>query len=145
MTRIGFRDIFWPVLGIASITFHLWLIFAGLVPNLISRPLHMAFALPWIFLLSPKGQPVGITAWLFCLVGLVGCGWVAFHQSALGDQYGILEGSLQTIMAAALLCVALEMARRAVGWPLPLIAAITLLYGLYGNLIPGEFGHSGMP
>ncbi len=145
MTRIGFRDIFWPVLGFASITFHLWLIFAGLVPNLISRPLHMAFALPWIFLLSPKGQPVGITAWLFCLVGLVGCGWVAFHQSALGDQYGILEGSLQTIMAAALLCVALEMARRAVGWPLPLIAAITLLYGLYGNLIPGEFGHSGMP
>ena len=145
MTRIGFREIFWPVLGIASITFHLWLIFAGLVPNLISRPLHMAFALPWIFLLRPKGQPVGITAWIFCLVGLVGCTWIALYESALGEQYGILEGSLQTIMAAALLCVALEMARRAVGWPLPLIAAVTLLYGLYGNLIPGEFGHSGMP
>ena len=128
MTRIGFRDIFWPMLGIACITFHLWLIFAGLIPNLISRPIHMAFALPWIFLWRPKGQRVGLTAWVLCIAGLIGCVWVALNQDALGDQYGILDGHLQTLVAIALLLVALEMARRAVGWPLPFIAAITLLY-----------------
>jgi TRAP transporter 4TM/12TM fusion protein len=76
---------------------------------------------------------------------LIGCVWVALNQDALGDQYGILDGHLQTLVAIALLLVALEMARRAVGWPLPFIAAVTLLYGLYGNHIPGEFGHGGMP
>ena len=37
----------WEILGLLTILFHLWLIFSGLTPNLISRPLHMALALPW--------------------------------------------------------------------------------------------------
>ncbi len=39
----------------------------------------------------------------------------------------------------------LERARRAIGWPLPLLALLTLLYGLFGQYLPGEFGHSGTP
>jgi hypothetical protein len=34
--------VFWAGLGAASILFHLGLIFSGLMPNLVSRPLHMA-------------------------------------------------------------------------------------------------------
>ena len=44
-----------------------------------------------------------------------------------------------------LLLVVLETARRGVGWPLTLVAALALLYGLFGQYIPGEFGHSGTP
>ena len=40
----------WVALGAASIAFHLWLVFSGLVPNLVARPLHLALALPWILL-----------------------------------------------------------------------------------------------
>ena len=36
------------------------------------------------------------------------------------------------------------MARRTVGWPLPLITLIFSLYGLTGDKIP-EFGHPGIP
>ena len=36
-------------------------------------------------------------------------------------------------------------ARRAIGWPLPMVAAAALLYGLFGEHIPGEFGHPGTP
>ena len=39
----------------------------------------------------------------------------------------------------------LEMARRAISWPLPTVAVIALLYGVYGEWIPGEFGHPGLP
>lgn len=145
MSPIGVRQVFWPALGIACITYHLWLIFAGLVPNLISRPVHMAFALPWIFLWRAPGQRPGPMAWLLCLLGLVGCGWVALNEAALGDQYGILDGPVQLALAIALLLVAMDMARRAVGWPLPVIAALTLLYGIFGKYIPGEMGHAGMP
>lgn len=145
MPLLGFRDLFWPVLGIVCITFHLWLIFAGLVPNLISRPIHMALAMPWIFLWRPKGQSPDIWSALACLAGLVACAWVAFEQNSLADQYGSLDGALQTTLAVVLILAAIEMARRAVGWPLPFIAALMLLYGLLGQHIPGEFGHGGMP
>ena len=37
------------------------------------------------------------------------------------------------------------MARRAIGWPLPLIASCFIIYGLFGQHIPGEFGHAGIP
>jgi TRAP transporter 4TM/12TM fusion protein len=37
------------------------------------------------------------------------------------------------------------MARRAVKWVLPLIALIILTYGLFGQHIPGYFGHAGLP
>jgi TRAP transporter 4TM/12TM fusion protein len=145
MPLLGFRDIFWPVLGIVCISFHLWLIFAGLVPNLVTRPIHMALALPWVFLWRPKGQPLDIWSALACLAGLVACAWVAFEQNSLADQYGSLEGALQTTLAVVLILAAIDMARRAVGWPLPFIAALMLLYGVFGQHIPGEFGHAGMP
>lgn len=145
MPLLGFRDFFWPTLGIVCITFHLWLIFAGLVPNLISRPIHMALALPWVFLWRPKGQHADTWSALACAAGLIACVWVAFEQNSLADQYGSLDGVLQTTLAIVLIVAAIEMARRAVGWPLPFIAALMLLYGLFGEYIPGEFGHAGMP
>jgi|UniRef100_UPI004048D4EB TRAP transporter 4TM/12TM fusion protein len=145
MPLLGFRDIFWPALGIVCISFHLWLIFAGLVPNLVTRPIHMALALPWVFLWRPKGQPLDVWSALACLAGLVACAWVAFEQNSLADQYGSLAGGLQTALAVVLILAAIDMARRAVGWPLPFIAALMLLYGLFGQHIPGEFGHAGMP
>ncbi|MEK9724118.1 MAG: TRAP transporter large permease subunit, partial [Rhodospirillaceae bacterium] len=37
------------------------------------------------------------------------------------------------------------MARRAIGWPLRLVALLALLYGLFGEYLPGEFGHPGLP
>jgi len=66
MPQLGFRDVFWPTLGIVCISFHVWLIFAGLVPNLVSRPIHMALALPWVLLWRPKGQQADALSWLVC-------------------------------------------------------------------------------
>ena len=40
----------------ASVAFHVWLIFSGLLPNLVSRPLHLLLALPWIFFLDAEGH-----------------------------------------------------------------------------------------
>ena len=145
MPSVKLREIVWPTLGLICITFHLWLIFAGLVPNLVSRPIHMALALPWVFLWRPAGQRAGLGSWLFCLAGLVGCAWVAIYQNDLTDQYGSLDGTWQVVLSLVLLAAAIDMARRAVGWPLPSIAILMLAYGLFGHYIPGEFGHAGMP
>ena len=53
--------------------------------------------------------------------------------------------SFQTVIATTLLLIVLEMARRSIGWPLPVLAVMALLYGLLGQHVPGEFGHPGTP
>jgi TRAP transporter 4TM/12TM fusion protein len=125
--------------------FHLGLIFSGLVPNLLARPLHMALAAPWILVYtasSPASRGFGIA--LTALTWIC-TGYIALKQSSLSDQYGYLQGVEQQIIAVFLILIVLEMARRAISWPLPLVALIALAYGLFGEWVPGEFGHPGLP
>ncbi len=131
--------------GAVSILFHVGLIFSGLVPNLISRPVHLALALPWVFLFSAQTTWQRSSGIMFCSIGVGICLWIAVNQSVLGDQYGYLSGTPQVAMAIALLIVVLELARRAISWPLPLVALISLLYGIFGSHLPGEFGFSSLP
>lgn len=135
----------WVALGATSILFHLWLIFSGLIPNLLSRPIHMALALPWVFVFIAKTPFQKYSGIILSVIGIACCVWIALNQSALSDQYGFLSGKLQHVIAVTLLIITLEMARRAISWPLPLVALIALLYGLFGQYIPGEFGHPGTP
>ena len=135
----------WIGLGALSIIFHLWLIFSGLVPNLVSRPLHMALVIPWVFLFKPSVGLWRVCDWGFTLVGSASCFWVVANYNLLLDQYGYLANDFQTVIAVILLITVLEMARRSIGWPLPLLALAALLYGLFGNYVPGEFGHPGTP
>jgi len=135
----------WAALGGLSIGFHLWLVFSGLIPNLVSRPLHMALALPWALIFLAQGKAARNSGVVLTFLGGMATLWIAFNADRLGDQYGYLEGPLQTGIAITLLGVVLEMARRTIGWPLPMVAALALLYGLLGQYIPGEFGHPGTP
>lgn len=135
----------WPILGTVSIVFHLWLIFSGLIPNLVSRPLHMALALPWVFVFIAKTRFERRSGIVLSAVGIASCLWIAANQSMLADQYGYLASSFQTGIAVCLLLITLEMARRAISWPLPLVSLLALAYGLWGQIIPGEFGHPGIP
>jgi TRAP transporter 4TM/12TM fusion protein len=135
----------WLVLGAASIAFHLWLIFSGLVPNLVSRPLHMALAVPWIMFAYKGGLISRGFGWVLGAGGIAVCIWLATSHRALDDQYGSLQGNLQIAASLLVLACVIEMARRAIGWPLPLIAVLALVYGLYGQHIPGELGHPGLP
>ena len=48
-------------------------------------------------------------------------------------------------MGFVLIITVLEMARRTVGLPLPIVTSLFLLYGFFGHFIPGEFGHGGIP
>lgn len=135
----------WVLAGAMVIAFHLGLIFYGLVPNLISRPVHLALALPWVLVFAAKSRLSYISGLVLSAVGIACCLWIAVNQNALSDQYGFLEGRLQIVIAIALLVIVLEAARRAIGWPLPMVAVLALGYALLGQHIPGEFGHSGTP
>lgn len=135
-------------LAIALVSFHMWNAFAGLIPNLITRPAHLALALPWIFVIGAAAQGGRVSywaGWAFLAVGLAICGLIMLNRRDLIQQFGALDGPLQIALACALILVVLEMARRAIKIVLPAVAAIVLAYAFLGPLIPGRFGHAGMP
>lgn len=144
MEHITARPV-WVALGVLTCVFHIGLIFYGLVPNLVARPLHMALILPWVFILGAQGRFAQISGWVITVLGVAGCLWVALNHQVLRNQYGYLEDSFQVALAITLLLITMEGARRMIGWPLPMVALAALLYGLYGQYIPGEFGHAGTP
>ena len=105
----------------------------------------MAFVLPWVLCLGARSSFARISGYVLAIAGISCALWIALAHDSLGDQYGFLESNAQVGGAMILLLVVIEAARRAVGWPLPLVAATALAYALWGEHIPGEFGHSGMP
>ena len=135
----------WASLGALTIGFHLALIFSGLVSPLVARPIHMALALPWALVLVAKTPTQRLSGVVLTVLGVLGCAYIALNDSVLSDQYGSLEGDLQYAVAFLLIGIVLEMARRCIGWPLPIVAALALLYGFFGQHLPGEFGHPGIP
>ncbi|MEM8731453.1 MAG: TRAP transporter large permease subunit, partial [Pseudomonadota bacterium] len=144
MTETWHRRL-WAGLGAVMIAAHLGLIFYGLVPNLVSRPLHFALILPWVFLFAPPSRLHAALGAIVTVAGIGCCLWIAVNHQGLRNQYGFLEGQGQLVMAIFLLVLVMEGARRMIGWPLPLVAAVMLAYGLFGQHIPGTFGHAGLP
>ncbi|MFN2331890.1 MAG: TRAP transporter permease, partial [Halomonas sp.] len=139
------QHVFWVVLGGVSVLFHLGLIFYGLTPALISRPIHMALALPWILILLARTSFERWSGWLLTALGIAACGYIVVNEPALANQYGFIDTPLQMTIGVFLIGLTLETARRAIGWPLPTVALCALLYGVFGSHIPGQFGHPGMP
>lgn len=129
------------------VAFHLALIFSGLVPNLVARPLHVALILPWIFLFTEQRAQrwVSVFGVVLALAGMAAAVWIAVNADRLADQYGFVETGFQYAVGGVLLLAVLEAARRAIGWPLPVVAAIALLYAAFGQHVPGEFGHAPLP
>ncbi len=140
----------WATVTFAALTvgFHLWVAFSGLIPNLTTRPLHMAFAVAWVFFFGvaiAQGSGGRISGWIIGAIGIAACGYIVWNRPELVRQYGALDGWLQHAVAIVLLLVVLEMARRAIKLVLPAVAAIVLAYGFLGEHLPGAFGHGGIP
>ncbi len=134
------------VLAALTVGFHLWLLFEGLVSNLVSRPIHMALAVPWVLLLAPCANRLAL--WFGRVLGLAAIAaalWIVWNYRLLDEQYGMLVGTFQYGLAVVLVLAVLEMARRVVRLALPTVAVAALLYGMFGQYVPGEFGHPGIP
>ena len=97
----------WIALGFISIAFHIYLIFSGLVPNLISRPLHFALILPWIFLYNNETKFQFLINVSIVIIGITLCLYIAIFSNQLMDQYGFLENKFQLIVSLILILIVL--------------------------------------
>ncbi len=62
--------------------------------------------------------------------------YVRFMRLSLLNHYDIFFGIIMII-------IGLDIGRRVIGWSLTATASVIILYALFGNMIPGQFGHPG--
>lgn len=135
------------VICIASGIFHFYA--AGTRPMLsvIMFAIHLAFALTIVlwstpFRKSKAPRVVPIYDMVFIAIGLASCVYVMIHAFPIMD-FSYVETRLDLVLGTALILLTLEASRRSLGLVFPVLVGLSILYALFGYLIPGQFGHEG--
>lgn len=119
----------------------------GLISIEIHRGGYVLLTYLLIFLLFPfkrksSSRNVTLLDWALCLLTVASVGyWIIEYPSyalRIGDP-----NRVDLTMGAILILLSFEAARRVVGYILPTLAAMMLLYAYFGPYIPGMFGHYG--
>jgi TRAP transporter 4TM/12TM fusion protein len=137
--------------------FHYYTAGFGLLRETTHRGIHLAFVLGLIFLVfafSKKGQgvqrppswlaPGGVPLvdWLLGLFIAASVLYIPYVFDDLAFRVGN-PSTLDVLMGSVLVVLLLEATRRSMGWPLPIIAMVFMLYSLFGSSMPGLLRHSG--
>ena len=137
--------------------FHYYTAGFGLLRETTHRGIHMAFVLGLIFLVFSAGRSdptnlppvrlwrplgIGLHDWACAVAAVIG----ALYVPWIYDDLAFIVGNPRTIdvvIGTGLIVVMLEATRRSVGWPLPAIAILLMLYALNGRSMPGILVHAG--
>ncbi|MCF8159571.1 MAG: TRAP transporter permease [Polaromonas sp.] len=141
------RAIFWVALLFSSFQ----LITAAFSPlsSQVVRAVHVGFVLLLIYALFPpfeysdrhaaKGRVLG---WLLGLTGFVFSLYHWLFEADLTQRAGELI-PMDWVIGVVTVALVFEAARRVMGWGLPIICGVFLLYGLFGQYLPGDLAHRG--
>jgi TRAP transporter 4TM/12TM fusion protein len=134
--------------------FHLYTSQFGLFSAIVQRSIHLLFALLLIFLTIPtiggkdpeKDTPSKLsTLWDLFLFFL---SLISIIYLVSQFREIVMRGGTTTkydlVMGGILIVLVLEATRRSLGWSLPIIAVLGILYALLGDRIPGLWGHKGV-
>jgi TRAP transporter 4TM/12TM fusion protein len=112
-----------------------------------ARSLHLAFAMFLAFLAWPafKRSPrkhVPIVDWLLAFAGAFAASYLLVFYAELATRPG-QPTAFDIVVATIGLVLLLEATRRAVGWPMALLAALFVLYSMFGQYLPEVLQHKG--
>ena len=137
-------DLIISLLAIASATFALYTGLFGEEVELIQRGVHLAFSVAVIFILSSKDDPFWRRAplMLAALIMLYSGAYIVIEY----DNIMAREGELTTheiVLGVLVLPLLLEATRRSIGWALPLVSVVCVVYAYFGPYLPLGLGHRG--
>jgi TRAP transporter 4TM/12TM fusion protein len=142
---------YWVVAGIAlsASLFHLYTAAFGLLPAMYQRAVHWMFMGSLVFLLYPatKSRPknkIDLWDWVFAGMVVAGCLNILLNWNAIAMREGMPIPS-DIYLGVMMVVLVIEGGRRAMGWPLPIVAILATMYALFGPYFPGILGHGGFP
>lgn len=133
------------LLGVSLTIFHLYTGYFGTLPSQMQGAFHLGTALGIIFILFPakKGwhKKQKTVPWYDVVLAFTAM-YVTYHKIIFFDS--ILQSritgysTLDVIISILGILLLLEATRRTVGVPIVIVASVTLLYALFGNIIPTQ-------
>lgn len=116
------------------------------------RTIHLGLSLfllylPFIHLGEGEAEKESVPSRIVrCLIGLfalISCAYVLIEEERIVEAFAITASTTEIILAVGLTLAILDGARRTTGPILPVLATIAISYTLFGNYIPGWWGHAG--
>ncbi|WP_408954970.1 TRAP transporter permease [Natroniella sp. ANB-PHB2] len=144
----GIMASFVTVLAVMMSLFHLYTAGFGVLLALNQRAVHLGFVLVLIFLIYPihnqltNNKVLRKFDYLLAILGVIVSGYLVVNYQELVSRAGVFT-TLDRVMAVIAIVLVLEATRRAIGWELPAISVLFLLYAYFGPQIPGMLGHRG--
>ncbi|MEO8856243.1 MAG: TRAP transporter permease [Burkholderiaceae bacterium] len=135
--------IFW--IAIAFSLFQIYTAAFSPLSSQVVRAVHVGFVLLMVFALKPAwGHGTGLRPFSW-LLGITGFALSFYHwvfEADLTQRAGDLT-RWDWVVGVITIVLVFEAARRMMGWALPLICALVLAYGLFGQYLPGPMAHRG--
>jgi TRAP transporter 4TM/12TM fusion protein len=138
--------------------FHVYTAGFGLLREDVHRGIHLAFVVGLIFLvfgtrrvrksaampastlLRPGGIP--LLDWVLAVLGALAALYVPWIFHDLAFRVGN-PTPMDVVFGSIMLVLLIEATRRAIGWGLPIIAMVCMVYAVFGTWFPGIFLHPG--
>ncbi len=109
--------------------------------------IHLAFALTivlWAYSLRRSTPRRTVPLYdLGCIAVVIAAAAYVVRNGLPIMEFSYVESNLDLILGIPLLLLVLEASRRSLGWIFPVLVSLSILYALFGQFIPGQFGHEG--
>ncbi|HSM89010.1 MAG TPA: TRAP transporter permease [Desulfobacterales bacterium] len=144
----GVMSIALYLIGIAMSFFHIWVLTIRAIDPWYFRTMHVVFAGVLLFALVPgwktkRTDRVPIVDIIFMLFLVAPAAYIFINFDEWIYRVGVVPETWDFVFSLMFVIAVWEMARRASGWPLAILAALFVLYGHFGNYMPGLFYHRG--
>ena len=134
-------------IALAASLFHLYTAAFGLLDAMTQRSIHFLFMGSLVFLLYPvtpkrPKKKIELWDWACALMIVFCCANILFNFEAIAMREGRATQS-DVILGGIMVLLVIEATRRSMGWPLPIVATVAIIYGVLGPYFPGMLGHRG--
>ncbi|MBX3611320.1 MAG: TRAP transporter permease [Hydrogenophaga sp.] len=140
--------LFW--IAIAFSAYQIWMAAFAPLSSQVIRAIHVGFVLLMIFTLYPPfsgredalGKLGRVVGWALGLTGFAFGFYHWVYEADLTARAGELINA-DWVIGVVTVVLVFEAARRVMGWGLPLICGLFLLYAIFGQHLPGALAHRG--
>jgi TRAP transporter 4TM/12TM fusion protein len=136
------------IFGVLVSLFHVWVLTIRPIDPWYFRTLHVVMGGILVFIFVPAGGgkerhfPTWFD-WLCILMLIVPTIYIFTVFDDWINRVGVVPTGWDFFFSVLFVAAVWEMARRTTGWPLAILAIIFILYGHFGNYLPGLFYHKG--
>ncbi|HZJ97456.1 MAG TPA: TRAP transporter permease [Oligella sp.] len=141
MIQFG-KAIFWVAVLFSS--FQIYTAAFSPISSQVTRAIHVGFVILMVYALLPRffGQRIPALGWALGLLGFALSFYHWIFESDLTARAGEMT-SMDMVVGIITIALIFDVTRRMMGWALPIICGLFLLYGLFGEFLPGPLMHRG--